>query len=391
MTSIRCHRVTHERKSRPVLTLLLLLCNTVALTQGASDSTFAAWHTKWLTERQSQDGDDALAAAKAQGIREYFHNTRAAVAVLAGDPMLTQRETQWANNFLKVMDVTAVPLVTNRPDEILAEIPPSRDPVRKAKDLSGELRLTVTGDPFDVSNPTTMSGDFVIFQGTTNEILIPGNSESRAAQTLFRTAAKLHVVLRQSNLPAMVAVNESIARAKQRWDNFVANAISDQFPWETSINGALASIDKNEMFSGTLAYPPRLQLRLAHPFAAEAVAVEGESTFVPRMVIEAIGIRRFAAETYEPVYGFSLVAIPKLDSEESWGYGIVYTRRVFSAGLVVQDLEQGDDTVQIVLGLKFSQLLKQKAIGLKQRLAAVKDRLEIFGHCFSNTARCPAN
>lgn len=382
----------HAIAPRPAirgLALVYLLCvflaSTAAFAQGAEQ--FANWHERWLTDTQRSDGEAALAAVRQEGLATYYDKTRVDVEALGSAPDAAAQDKAWVANFLRVMDEFRKPLDESikKADAALAAAPVSATPGEVSSSMTSELRKVLKGDPFNVSLQNQR--DFKIFAGATSEISIPPDSTSRIARELFRKSAALSVVIVQQNLPAMAFVSESIGQAKDRWDKFMANAISDQFMWETWVNAGLAG-SRFETFSGSLAYPPRTQLRFLHPAAAEVVALQGESTFRTRIAIEVIGLRRFAAETYEPSLGFAIAAIPKASPQESWGYGLTYSRKTFSIGVVVQDLEQGHNVVQLVVGMKLAQFIKDKGSTLQKRVDDVKLRLDGIKRCVADAQAC---
>lgn len=369
--------------------LCVFLASTAAFAQGAGQ--FSSWHERWLEDTQRADGEAALAAVQQEGLAAYYEKTRVEVEALGRAPDATAQDRAWVASFLQVMDEFRKPSVA-KADAVLAEAPVNATPRDVSSSLNSELRGILRGDPFNVSSQNQR--DFKIFSGLRGEnppvsveISIPPDSTSRIARELFRKSAALSIVIVQQNLPAMEFVSESISQAKDRWDKFMANAISDQFMWETWVNAGLAG-SRFETFSGSLAYPPRTQLRVLHPAAAQLVALEGETTFKTRIAIEVIGLRRFSAETYEPSQGFAIAAIPKASPQESWGYGLTYSRKTFSVGVVVQDLEQGHNVVQLVVGMKLAQFIKDKGSTLQKRVDDVKLRLDSIKRCVADAQAC---
>ncbi len=168
-----------------------------------------------------------------------------------------------------------------------------------------------------------------------------------------------------------VARDDSVRRIREsevRWNQFSSKVTSDQFPWETIINGWL--------IEGTIATPPRLQFRLVHPIAVLSYADE-EGEYDEEIGIEVFGLRSYG-EQYDPEWGLSVFALLESGSATDTGWGMSLSRENFTFAVVAQDTLAREDDTKILLGYNLASLFENKKNALAEKQRKVLQRLDQF-------------
>ncbi|MDO3378181.1 hypothetical protein [Geoalkalibacter halelectricus] len=336
---------------------------------------FEQWWEQSDTLREEQILT-ALERAEVLGVALIFEEIHREVSALDLDPALAERERAWVGAFLAAMERCWTPGGVSAA-AILEELEgqnidtPTLDLEQR---LVSRHRAEFICNPYD-PRPSQVDPSFVIFEGhPQGEIRIQPDDPSRVAQTLWQHAEVLRALLNQENLIYLQDTSAAIAAANQRWQNFQRHALSDQFPWETLINGWLG--EHFHSLGGTLAEPPRSQLRLLHPLPLAAVTLEGRTAFKPRLGVEALGVRRYAAESYAPRWGASALLILPGERRENLGYGALLLYRQLALGVAWQDDEERRDGLLLVLGVDLAGMIEKRGTHLRQRVQQVRERLD---------------
>lgn len=238
-----------------------------------------------------------------------------------------------------------------------------------AAGFAAEIGPAVVRNPFFDMGKSVAQPGYFIAEGDEHEIAIQGNSTSTVDQEIWRIGLIAESALGEENRAAMVATRSVITASKNRWDHFMDNVVAEQFIWETLFNGWIGA-------DGTLTTPPRRQWRIAHPTPVIAYSTEGGTQATARLAVELIGIRRYAAETYEPRSGVSLIGIVPGDRAEKTAWGLLWTRNRYSVGLARQRFDNGDDVVALVLGIDLADRLQKKGEKVRARVTEIDKRFE---------------
>ena len=240
-------------------------------------------------------------------------------------------------------------------------------------------------DPFD--------GTFVIMEGRPGEaeIRIARTETSKIARELWRIGIDWQSAITKGNADCMDTTAAAIAAASDRWDLFMANAVADQFPWETLLNGWLG--ERFDSLAGTLAYPPEWQLRILHPEPVMVVSTEGSTEFKARIAVEALGYRKLSkGNDYRARNGISIVLTLPASSAEKIGYGLLYTRKAATFGIMTQKIEGQGDVISLVFGLTLAERLENTSNKLKERRQMIEDQFgnlkEVLEECREDPVAC---
>jgi hypothetical protein len=182
-------------------------------------------------------------------------------------------------------------------------------------------------------------------------LAIADGDRGPAARGLWRGGQIAHVLLVDALAPARAESLAAFRQAADRWRSFQANAMADQFPWESFSNAFL--------FPGTLAQPPTGQLRFLHPELASLLSPRSRVA-VPVLAVEVVGWRRFDPTSLEPSWGLSLFVASKPAEGRKEAFGLLVSFRNFSLGLCAPQRIEGRRENQVIAGLKLTRLVKAK-------------------------------
>ena len=207
-------------------------------------------------------------------------------------------------------------------------------------------------------------------------IVIPETSESDMDKLVLAYALALSFRTWEFNRPNVEATAELIRQANDRWSKFETNVIQDQYPWETLLfNDWLAGASSR--FTGTLTHPPTQQIRALHPVPTAILDVSGGDTlFRPRLTIEVLGLRYLNESDYTPKRAVSVVMTLKAESGESNGWGLLYTWKRGSLGVVYQETSPNDDVISLVFGIDLANQIDSKRNDLMERWKKLRMDLE---------------
>ncbi|KIH77729.1 hypothetical protein SAMN05660860_01215 [Geoalkalibacter ferrihydriticus] len=362
---------------------LTLACWLLLAQAAFAAATFETWWEQSQAQR-SEERQRALERAEVLGLSIIYEEIHAEMRDLSKDSELNQRERDWTASFMQAMELCWTPdgPAAGALLHALEHQDRHSAPAAIAQDLRRSFREHFTCNPYDPA-PSQVDPTFLIFEQRPDmEIRIQPEETSEVAQTLWLNAEILQSLLNQENLVLMQDTSAAIAAANRRWQNFQRHALADQFPWETLTNGWLG--ERFEALGGTLAHPPRTQLRLIHPLPLAAVTLEGKTAFKPRLGVEALGLRRYEKETYAAHWGVSALLIMPGDRQENLGYGALLLYRKASIGIGWQDDEDGRDGLVVVLGIDLAELINNKGRNLRQKVQQVRQSLYEVGERIGN-------
>lgn len=205
-------------------------------------------------------------------------------------------------------------------------------------------------------------------EGFVNYVVLDCDAEFRYAIGVWRRSELVRSVI---DIWKGVARDDSVRRIREseiRWDQFSSKVTSDQFPWETIINGWL--------IEGTIATPPRIQFRILHPIAVLSYAKE-EGVYDEEIGIEVFGLRNYG-EQYDPEWGLSVFALLESGSATDTGWGVSLSRKNFTFAVVAQDTLAKQDDSKILLGYNLASLFENKKNALANKQREVLQRLDQF-------------
>jgi hypothetical protein len=194
------------------------------------------------------------------------------------------------------------------------------------------------------------------------------DAEYRYAIDIWRRTVAVNKLLNTWKSGARSYSLAQIRDSELRWTNFSEKVTSDQFVWETLVNGWI--------FEGTLSTPPRKQLRLLHPVALMSYARDS-GKFEPELGIDVLGLRTYG-ENYDPEWGLSIFALLESGNAEDTGWGINLAFENFTLGVVRQDTADKVDETKIILGYNLAGLFANKRNELAERKRELLDGLDQF-------------
>jgi len=240
----------------------------------------------------------------------------------------------------------------------------------------------------DVFTPASVGTTYPLFEENTvaadcagasglqlTTIVIPDSSQSDLDKLMLAYALALSYKTWEYNRPNVEATAELIRQANERWTMFETNVIHDQYPWETLLfNDWLAGASSR--FTGTLTHPPTLQIRAIHPVPTAIFdASGGDSLFRPRLTFEVLGLRSLNESDYTPKRALSVIMTLKAESTESNGWGLLYTWKRGSFGLVQQKVGPGDRAIGLVFGIDLANQIDSERNNLMKRWAELRKGL----------------
>ena len=370
-------------KYRFATSLIAIFCLLISAGICAQE-TFAEW------ERNNQAAiEQSVLPITERALKEGFDvvyiELRADVEELKTATGLTTDEIRWIDNFLAAMAASVLPADTTTANEALDELGSlargaGGRTVNGAELLQSacqKVRSAVQRNPFDPDDDP-ITGDFIILEprnDSAGEIRFDRDEGSTVARELWRIAFLWGGAIAKSNAQCMTVTARAITDASERWDNFMTNVAGDQFMWETLINGWLG--ERFDSLAGTLAYPPEWQLRIVHPEPVMVVSMEGSTEFKPRIAVEALGYRKLTPSSgYMARNGISLVLTLPASNDEETGYGLLYTRKAATFGVISQKISGQGNVISLVFGITLADRLENTSKKLKQRRQLIEDQLE---------------
>jgi len=205
---------------------------------------------------------------------------------------------------------------------------------------------------------------------------VPSASVAASDRLILGYAYLITLANFKNNRVYLEATASEMAKANKRWTDFERNAILDQYPWETLFFNDWV-VRGSQKFTGTLMNPPTRQIRALHPVPTAILDAGGEDTlFRPRITVEVFGIRHLDAnDEYKAKRGLSLVAALKADTNESTGWGFLYTWHRGSIGLIHQEIAE-DDVIGLVFGIDLANQIDGKKNKLMKRWDDVRMKIE---------------
>ncbi len=207
-----------------------------------------------------------------------------------------------------------------------------------------------------------------------NHVVYDCDAEYRYAIDVWRRTETVRSII---DIWKGVARDDSVRRIREsevRWDQFASKVTSDQFPWETIINGWLVE--------GTIATPPRLQFRLLHPIAVLSYAEE-EGEYDEEIGVEVFGLRSYG-EQYDPEWGLSVFALLESGNATDTGWGVSLSRKNFNFAVVAQDTLAKEDDTKVLLGYNLASLFENKKNALADKQREVLRQLDQFKSDLAN-------
>lgn len=201
-----------------------------------------------------------------------------------------------------------------------------------------------------------------------NHVALDCEAEYRHAIDVWRRTEIANRILNTWKASARADSLARIRASEVRWEQFAANVTSDQFPWETIVNGWI--------LEGTISTPPRHQFRLFHPIAVLSYA-DDEGEYDEEIGVEVFGLRSYG-ERYEPEWGLSVFALLESGDATETGWGISLSRANFSFAVVEQDTVARPEETKILLGYNLARLFENKKNELADKRRALLDRLDRF-------------
>lgn len=207
-------------------------------------------------------------------------------------------------------------------------------------------------------------------------IVIPGTSVADTDKLVLAYSLALSYKAWEHNRPNVEVTAELIRQANERWLQFETNVIHDQYPWETLLfNDWLAGASPR--FRGTLTHPPTQQLRALHPLPTAVLDVGGSDTlFRPRLSVEVLGLRHLNKTDYTPKSAVSVIATLGAEADESTGWGLLYTWKRGSVGVIYQDTAVDDDVIGLVFGIDLANQVNSRRNDLMDEWRNLRTRLE---------------
>ena len=206
-------------------------------------------------------------------------------------------------------------------------------------------------------------------------VRVPSASTAKTDKLILAYAMLMSEKTWEYNRLYALATAERIQAANVRWSNFEVNVIHDQYPWETLLfNNWLARSSKK--FRGTLTHPPTRQLRALHPVPTAILDVDGEETlFRPRLSVEVLGIRYLNDGSYTPKRAYSIITTLKAEDDEGFGWGLLYTWKRGSVGIIHQE-KGDDDVIGLVFGIDLANQIDSKRNDLMEKYQKLRDDIE---------------
>lgn len=207
-------------------------------------------------------------------------------------------------------------------------------------------------------------------------IVIPEASAAVTDKLLLAYSLALSFRTWEYNRPNVEVTAELIRQANERWSQFETSVIHDQYPWETLLfNDWLAGASSR--FRGTLTHPPTRQIRALHPVPTAILDVGGGDTlFRPRLTVEVLGLRYLDEADYTPKRAVSVIATLEAEAGESTGWGLLYTWKRGSVGVVYQDTAVDDDVIGLVFGIDLANQVESRRNDLMEEWRTLRSQLE---------------
>lgn len=230
-----------------------------------------------------------------------------------------------------------------------------QDTVDRAR-AANQIRFTVTADP--------VNGGYVLFNGTSDRIVIADDAPDAAARELcYRAHAAQKVLVRYGQSGRERVVN-ALGHYVTLWDNYNGKGYS-QYPWELFLNGLWTVRD------GALT-PPDTQWIVAHPAVAIEVAWPRSQDLrrLDIITIEPVGFLKYRADRTS--YG-GVSMLVTLSASADPGYGVLgHVGRIGKVGWVYHPRQEEGARH----GAVFSVDLYKMLAGVPQQLQDAKARVE---------------
>ncbi len=217
---------------------------------------------------------------------------------------------------------------------------------------------------FDLFQPECKIGR----PGDPNFVKFNCGEEYEYAIEIWRRTELVNRILLEWKGTARAHSLQQIRDSEIRWQQFSEKVTSDQFPWETIINGWI--------FEGTVSTPPRKQFRILHPVAVLSYADES-GKYDEEIGVEFFGLRTYG-DKYDPEWGLSIFALLESDTAEETGWGLSLSHSNFSFAVVSQDTVEERDETKILLGYNLARLFENKKNELARKKQSLFDELEQF-------------
>lgn len=201
-----------------------------------------------------------------------------------------------------------------------------------------------------------------------NHVVYDCDAEYRHAIDVWRRTELVRSII---DIWKDMARDESVRRIREselRWEQFSSKVTSDQFPWETIVNGWL--------IEGTISTPPRHQFRLVHPIAVLSYADEA-GEYDEEIGVEVFGLRTYG-DQYDPGWGASVFALLESGNATETGWGVSISRENFTFAVVAQDTADEADETKILLGYNLARLFENKKNELAEKRRELLRRLDDF-------------
>ena len=101
----------------------------------------------------------------------------------------------------------------------------------------------------------------------------------------------------------------------------------------------------------------------------------GETVFRPRISVEVIGLRTLNEGDYTPRRAISVIATLKSESNEANGWGMLYTWKRGSVGVIHQEFENGEDVIALVFGVDLANAIQSRRNSLMEDWSDLRQRL----------------
>jgi len=164
------------------------------------------------------------------------------------------------------------------------------------------------------SESRTSVHDLVLFNGTSNEVVLDSLPDELISDLRYRTNTINRLLRKDLTYRARQKTLIGIRNAELRWINVMKNGYT-QYPWELLLNGILHP-------NPDIEWPPRCQIIAVHPTLGVEVHAIAPKDLTAREVLalNLLGVIRYHGRLYQDYYGLSLVST--LRSDMGAGFGL---------------------------------------------------------------------
>lgn len=201
-----------------------------------------------------------------------------------------------------------------------------------------------------------------------NHVVYDCDTEYRHAINIWRRSEFVRALIADWKQEAREYSLRRIRESEQRWQQFSANVTSDQFPWETIVNGWLVP--------GTVATPPHYQFRLLHPVAVLSYA-EDAGRYDEEVGVEVFGLRTYD-DKYVAEWGLSVFALLESGDATDTGWGLSLSRKNLTFAVITQDTAGKEDDTKLLLGYNLATLFDNKSAEWAEMKQQWRVRLDQF-------------